>query len=100
MLRAEKGRERHREEKVTKIAAPHCAGEDGSPAERRRSDCASCGRGEGHLQEYSEGTRLQEGEMQCQKARVEVWPAIISVQAFNQQDSFQCMWGKTNQARP
>ena len=47
------------------------------------------------------GACLQEEEMQCQEARVEAWPAIISVQAFNQQDSNQCMWGKpTNQARP
>ena len=88
---------------MTKVAAPQCAGEEGPPAERKRSDCASCGRGESHLKEYSEakGACLQEGEMQCQKARVEAWPAIISVQAFNQQDSNQCMWGKpTNQARP
>ena len=39
---------------MTKVAAPQCAEEEGPPAERKRSDCASCGRGESHLKEYSE----------------------------------------------
>ena len=93
-MRTEEGRERHREEKVTKIAAPQCTGEEGSPADRRRSDCASCGRGERLRGLFRRGEPPRSGD---QKARVEAWPAIISVQAFNQQDSTQCTWGKTKQ---
>ena len=69
---ADRRGERRREEMVTKeMTVPQCTGEEVSPVGRRKSDCASCESGEGHLKEFSEGVSLQEGEMQCQKARVE-----------------------------
>ena len=98
---ADRRGERHREEEVTKIAAPqhlHGGGaRDHLSIEGGLGAIARAVEGESHLKDLSEGVSLQGGEMQCRKARVEAWPAIISIQAFNQQDSSQCMWGKTNQ---